>query len=264
MNLKTFAQSEPPSVSGDDANIELEALYDEFDKEEDKKAEDEQVKKQKERETVQKSEMGTLAELKVLSPFDDIAVIQRRYMPKTNRFEFSAALGNSLNNAFFNNWGAIGRVAYYLTEKHGLEFQFFWLNSNERAITESLRNDQSVQTRSLVVPENYKGISYKYVPVYGKIALFNKRIIPFDLYFSVGGGLTNTGLEEEESTINLGTGQQFYITKAMALRWDFALNVYTADIYEDNNGTLKKSTKAQTDLFIALGVSYYWPGATYR
>ena len=258
-----FAQD---SSSGGDVNVELEALYDEFDKEEDKKAKVEQEEKRKKRATISKDEIGTLAELKILSPFEDIAVIQRRYMPKTKRFEFSGALGNSLNNAFFNNWGIIGRAAYYLNEEHGLEFQFFWLNKNEREITESLRDDQSVQTRSLVVPENYKGVSYKYVPIYGKIALFNKRIVPFDLYFAAGGGLTSTGLEEEEATIYLGTGQQFYLTKSMAFRWDFALNMYQADILEDTSGSgsLSKGSKAQTDLFIALGVSYYWPGATYR
>ena len=260
----TFAQED--TSKNEDPNIELEALYDQFDKEEDTKAQVEQEEKQKQRATISKDEIGTLAELKILSPFEDIAVIQRRFMPKTKRFEFSGALGNSLNNAFFNNWGIIGRATYYLTEKHGLEFQFFWLNSNERDVTESLRNDQKVQTRSLVVPENYKGLSYKYVPVYGKIALFNKRIIPFDLYVAAGGGLTNTGLEEEEATLYLGTGQQFYLTKSLAFRWDFALNMYQADILEDKTGTnsLSKGTKAQTDLFLAIGASFYWPGATYR
>lgn len=259
-----IARAQGTSIDSNDANIELEALYDEFDKEEEQKAETEQNQKQKERATIQKDELGTLAELKILSPFEDVAVIQRRFMPKTRRFEFSGALSNSLNNAFFNNWGIVGRAAYYLNEHHGFEFQFFWLNSSEREITEGLRNDQQVQTRSLVVPENYKGLSYKYVPIYGKIALFNRTIIPFDLYFAAGGGLTATGLEEEEPTINLGTGQQFYITKSIAFRWDFALNSYQADIYQFVNNVESKSTKLQTDLFIAFGASFYWPGATYR
>ncbi len=264
---QSYVLAQTPDLdTSSEASIELEALYDEYDKQEEKKSSDEQIKKQKKRVTIDKSEEGTLAELKTLSPFENIAVIQKRFMPKTNRFEFSAALGNSLNNAFFNNWGLVSRAAYYLTEHHGFEFQFFWLNSNERDVTENLRNNQKVQTRSLVVPETYMGASYKWLPIYGKIALFNKKIVPFDLYFSAGGGMSKTGMNKQEPTMHLGTGQQFYLTKSTAFRWDFALNTYRADILEDATGTggLSPGRKMQTDLFIALGMSFYWPGATYR
>lgn len=265
LSTNSFAQNAELDTSSE-PSLELESLYDEQDKEEEKKSEVEQETKKKERETIDKSEEGTLAELKILAPFENIAIIQKRFMPKTNRFEFSGALGNSLNNAFFNNWGLVTRVAYYLTEHHGLELQYFWLNSNEREITESLRDKQRVQTRSLVVPESYMGLSYKWLPIYGKVALFNKRIVPFDLYFSAGGGLSETGLGEQEPTIQLGTGQKFYLTKSTAFRWDFALNSYRARILQDTSGTgdLEEASKMQIDLFITVGMSFYWPGATYR
>lgn len=263
LSNSAFAQTSESDTSTE-PSVELEALYDEQDKQEEKNSEIEQETKKKERETLDKSEEGTLAELKILAPFENIAIIQKRFMPKTNRFEFSAALGNSLNNAFFNNWGLVTRAAYYLTEYHGIEFQYFWLNSNEREITESLRDKQSVQTRSLVVPESYMGLSYKWLPIYGKVALFNKRIVPFDLYFFAGGGLSKTALNEQEVTIQLGTGQKFYLTKTTAFRWDFALNTYQAKLLQTTGSALQEETKTQIDLFITVGMSFYWPGATYR
>ncbi len=241
--------------------LEVETLYDTYENKEEKKRDDEQVKRTQER--VQDKEFTTLSELSELSPFSDVAVIQKRFMPKTSRFEFSADLGNTLNNAFFNNWGTIFRTSYFFNEYWGIEAMYYWLNSSMRDVTKNLEDKQKVETRSLVVPERYMGLAAKWIPVYGKIAWFNRHIVPFDLYFNLGAGTTQTR-DGSATTFQFSGGQMFFVSKSWGVRWDLAVNNYTANILERDGLVTVASQKNQTDLFLSLGFSFYWPEATYR
>ena len=91
-SMTVFAQS-------DNTDNEVESLYDTFDKEEDNRERTELRK-------VIKKETRTLKKLEDLidlAPFEDVAVIQRRYLPKTGRFDVDITAIGGLNNAFFNN-----------------------------------------------------------------------------------------------------------------------------------------------------------------
>ncbi|MCB0362614.1 MAG: hypothetical protein KDD35_07825, partial [Bdellovibrionales bacterium] len=69
---------------------------------------------------------------------------------------------------------------------------------------------------------------------------------------------------ESASTIHLGAGQSFAISKSMALRWDFSWNFYqpTAEVLVNNELVEKKSN--HDDLYLSLGMSFFFPEATYR
>lgn len=62
-------------------------------------------------------------------------------------------------------------------------------------------------------------------------------------------------------TIHLGTSQVFAWTKSMAFRWDIMWNMYQGTA-ENNDGSKEKLT--QNDLFLGLGMSFYFPEAGYR
>ncbi len=239
-----------------DSEGEVEALYDQLDANETNR----RTRSQNERAQKPRKDPTNLSELSTLSPFSDIAVIQRRFLPRTGRFDISANGMLGLNNPFFNNMGVGFRGAYYLTEKHGLELQYFWLSSSERDVTNGLK-DRNISTRSLVTAKNYMGAAYKWTPVYGKITFMNQKIVPFDLHFQAGMGLTETVQRAGETTLQIGTGQIFAINKGMAFRWDFLWHFYQAQATEEN-GTIKTTT--QDDLFISFGLSFFFPEATYR
>lgn len=254
-SLSVFAQS------AESSELEVEALYDSFDDGETKalkKAEQESTQAEAKK---KEQKFDNLSDLVELSPFGDIAVIQKRFLPKTERFELSASLANSLNNAFFNNFGATFRGAYYFNEKYAVELMYYLLQDSKRDITENLFEKQSVDTESVVVPKNFMGVSFKWSPIYGKMALFNETIVPFDIYFAAGYGLSEAVNDKSASTAHLGTGQIFSLSKSMAFRWDFMLNYYRATVL-DNKGVA--SQKNQVDLFISLGMSFYFPEAGYR
>lgn len=243
---------------GDD---ELEALYDDYDRQEVDRVSRRTVKKKK----AKKADGETaLAELVSLAPFEDIAVIQRKFLPKTNRFEFGASGMFGLNNAFFSNFGLSLRLSYYFTEKVGVELNYLHFASSARDVTDNLRSNQDINTKSIVTPDSFYGAAFKWVPIYGKMAFLNEIVVPFDTYFAPGFGMSQIKDGDSVPTLFLGTGQMFAISKRMAFRWDFVWNIYTADVATGDKNSTDTSSKVQNDLFISAGVSFYFPEAKYR
>lgn len=206
------------------------------------------------------SPLDALSSLKNLQAFSDIAVIQRKFLPKTNRFEFYGGLGTTVNNAFFMNLGLLLRMGYHLTESWGIEGSFMFLTNSKREVVDDLYTVHGINTDGLVSPEQFYGADLVWTPVYGKVSVFESRIVPFDLYFSGGFGLTKTNQAQNEPTFHVGAGQKFAISKNLALRWDFSWNFYQA-AYTDSG---VERTGDFDNLFMTLGMSFFFPEASYR
>lgn len=242
----------------------LEDLYDKYENEENKLLEKQRSEEKKSENAIEEPpadiEVNKLSELSMLSPFENIAVIQKRFLPKTMRLEMSGNGLISTNSAYFNNIGIGARLGFYFDEKYGLEAGYQVVTSSQRPITEGLVDNQRIKTSALVEPESYYGLAFKWAPVYGKIAWFQEKIIPFDLYFTPGFGFSKTTHGGSEPTFTLGLGQLFALTKSVGVRWDFYWNNYKAKITVDG----VSQTQNHNDLFLGIGLSYFIPEATYR
>ena len=209
--------------------------------------------------TPKSAEIKEVADLGKLSEFSDVAVIQKRFLPKTKRFEGYIAPSVVLNDAFFINYGLSGRLGYSFSERYSAEFLGTVLLTSERSITSDLRDKRGVLTKSLITPKSYVGVDFKWTPVYGKMTWLNAQIVPFDLYFSLGPGLTGTNQGSSEPSLHFGTGQIFARTKGTAIRWDFSWNMFFAktDAASGQKGLFNT-------LYLSLGMSFFFPEATYR
>lgn len=208
-------------------------------------------------------EMKGVSDLANLAEFKDIAVIQKRFLPKTGRFEAFGGLNGILNDKFFVNFGINGRLAYFFNERWAIEASAMALATGEKGVTRDLRERRGVVTSNFVSPTSYYGVDVKWMPVYGKMSFINRKITPFDLYFSAGAGVTNTKTEfttGSSPTIHFGTGQIFALSKSMAVRWDFSWNFYSAT--SGPAGAQVAST--YNNLFLTVGASFFFPEATYR
>ena len=204
-------------------------------------------------------EMKGVSDLANLSEFKDIAVIQKRFLPKTGRFEGFGGLNGILNDKFFVTFGGTLRLAYFFNERWAVEGIGMAFATGEKSVTKSLR-DRNVITTNFVSPTTYYGLDVKWTPIYGKMSFVNRRITPFDLYFSAGAGITNTNQGRSEPTIHFGTGQIFAITKSAAFRWDFSWNFYNATSGVQG----AKQNSLYNNLLITVGASFFFPEATYR
>ena len=203
----------------------------------------------------------TLSDLATLAPFDDIAVIQRRFLPKTGRFELSVAGFSNLNNPFYNSLGGSLRAAYYFREQYAAEVIAGAFGTSSRQSTEDLKGNRAIATDNVVTSKSFGVVAFKWNPVYGKITWLNRGIVPFDMNFSLGGGLTQTTGGENAPTLHMGTSQVFALSKWVAFRWDLMWNIYSAK-GTDQSG--REEQLSQNDLFLGVGLSLYFPEATYR
>lgn len=206
----------------------------------------------------------SMSDLDKLTPFNDIAVIQKRFMPKSQRFEFNPNIGLVTNNAFFMTTYAQARLAYAFTEKWALEFTFATFMDQKYKVTEDLKDDAQVDTKSLLLPDSYYGADLRWSPIYGKMGMFSNGIVPFDMYFSAGGGIMSTNQSTTPFAMHVGTGQIFAINKWMAFRWDLSTYFYTSAVKSANSGSTATTDQSFTDVQLSLGMSFFFPDATYR
>ncbi len=214
---------------------------------------------------VQNSRVKSLTDLNRLAPFSDISVIQRKFLPKTERYQLYLAGGLTTNSPWFLNIGAKVNFGYNFTESLGVEFSGMFLTNSERESAKEIRENNNLQPDKFVITKNYLGASLVWSPIYGKITNTSNEIIPFDMYFSGSLGMSGTNSQEKTvPTFGIGTGQIFAISKSMAFRWDYAWNFYSATPVADSNSTSAPQKSSFNDLIFTAGVSFFFPEATYR
>lgn len=238
-----------------DSDRAVEEIYEKFGGT--KKSENEKRLTEK----VEFSSQQDLTQLAKLSSFSDVAVIQRRFLPKTGRFEISGHGFTSLNNPFFNTLGLGLETGYYFKEQYAIELMYLKMTSSARDVTKDLRSRRNLSTSTVVTPDSYMGAAFKWNPIYGKMTFLNEKIIPFDMSFSFGGGVTQTNQDQSVGTFHFGAAQVFALSKSFALRWDVFWNYYQAEVKLDNG---QKGQDNHSDLMLSLGVSFYFPEVNYR
>ncbi len=198
-------------------------------------------------------------DLTSLEKIKDIAVIQKKYLDKTGRFEFFGGLNVSLNSQYFNLIGFNLVGSYHFNERWGVELQGMFLSSMERSVTEGLRTGQAITTEDIVTPESYYGLNLRWSPIYGKMSLREKTINPFEVYFTLGLGLTGTDDSQSVLTIHGGMGQVYPVSKNSTFRWELGLNNFTAKAKGNLNGTIQGKDVNANLFYISIGMSVYFP-----
>lgn len=212
----------------------------------------------------QDQEIKNITELNQLSPFSEVSVIQKKYLPKTERFQLFGGVSMVTNSPWFLNIGGKLSLSYNFTEAFGLELGGMFLSNSEREVAKEIHDNNGLEPDLFVNTKAYYGIDVVWSPVYGKISLLNERIIPFDMYFSGGFGMSDTNSQEGTvPTFHLGTGQIFALSKAWAFRWDFSWTFFSATAISKGNAT-PPAKNSYNDLTLSAGLSFFFPEAKYR
>jgi outer membrane beta-barrel protein len=214
---------------------------------------------------VQNSKVKSLNDLNKLAPFSDISVIQKKYLPKTERFQLYVAGGLTTNSPWFLNLGAKVNFAYHFSESFGVELSGMFLSNSALDSAKDLKQNNNLQPDKFVVTKNNLGVDLVWSPIYGKITNLNNEIIPFDMYFAGGAGTSSTTAQEGSvPTFHLATGQIFALSKSFAFRWDYSWNFYQATPVADATSTTAPSKSTYNDLIFTAGVSFFFPEVSSR
>jgi outer membrane beta-barrel protein len=195
-----------------------------------------------------------LSDLSKLQPFNDVSILQKRYMPKSNRLQIFGGLAVNTNDPWNSSYGENLRLGYNLTEAWGVEVTTYFMNTSPSVASNDLNSQNNVNAQSFGTVTGYTGAALIWAPIYAKMSYGTKKIIAFDMYFSAGGGSTSlTGTTASSaSAVAFGSGQIFSINRSVGFRWDLT---YTS--FQVPNGSAN-------NLLMTLGLNLYVPEARYR
>ncbi|MBC7421780.1 MAG: outer membrane beta-barrel domain-containing protein [Bdellovibrio sp.] len=214
--------------------------------------------------SAKEEKVESLTDLNRLAPFREVSVIQKKYLPKTERFQLYVAPGMATNSPWFLNLGLKVNLAYHFTESFGLELSGLFLSNSEREVAKEIRDKNGLEPEKFVNTKNYVGADFFWAPIYGKISFLNDRIVPFDMYFTVGGGTSSTNsVENNVATLHGGVGQIFAMSKSMAFRWDYSWTHFSATSTKSSTG-VAGAKNDYDDLILTAGFSFFFPEAKYR
>ena len=205
-----------------------------------------------------------------LSTFEDIVVVQRRFLQKTGRFEISPSASIFFSSEFFFQAGLGANISFYFLEKHGFELKGFYLFQIDRGVATDVYNNLRIDTAAKGVNTiSFIGLLYKWTPIYGKTSWKNKKIIPFDFSVVIGGGMSqveecrnskfsSTCLHRAlwlEPTLSLGFVQSYALSRNFTLRMDISSHYYGGLLFSKQI----PSDDHYWDTHISFNCSFYFP-----
>jgi outer membrane beta-barrel protein len=180
---------------------------------------------------------------------DLIRVIQRRPFLRRKRVEIAPSLGTNINDALVSIFVAGGALNYHLSEVMSIG-----LSGTYSLGTETDLFDRVIEDYELF-PEISKvrwsaSLDFQYAFMYGKFALFNTWIIPWDTYGVLGAGVTQTELAVHPS-LSMGLGQRYFMNRWFTLNLELRDNVYNED-YPGGSSIVN-------NILFTTGVSFFIP-----
>ncbi|MGE5182139.1 MAG: outer membrane beta-barrel domain-containing protein [Acidobacteriota bacterium] len=152
----------------------------------------------------------------------DILVVVRKPFLKVGRTELDPFVATTMNDNMITHRSIGGELAYYLTDvlAVGVEGQYFTHTFNE---TYDL---VARQARRLPTINAYKwsaALDFHYVPVYGKFAVLDHRLVTWESFFTAGIGAGQSEVIPRDPKYpgftnlliqpNIGVSMRFFLAK---------------------------------------------------
>jgi outer membrane beta-barrel protein len=208
----------------------------------------------------------------------DILVVVRKPFLKARRTELLPMLGTSMNDNMVRHYTIGGMLNYYLTDvlAIGVEGQYYQPSFREPF------DLVARQARRLPTINTYKwsaALDFHYVPVYGKFAVFDKKLITWEVFFTAGIGAGQSEVEERDKKFpgftnllimpNVGASMRFFLAKWLTVNLGIRDYVFY-DKFEptDRSPTMNATAdqaKSNADgalinnVMFQIGVSFWLP-----
>jgi len=120
-----------------------------------------------------------------------ISVVQRQRMLKKKRFEIAPQLGLTINDPYVRHYTFGADLNYWLTNRMALGLTATGLLG---ALTPRYDNIRFQQGLLLTANKTLwqANVNFTYNPFYGKIAIFNRALLHWELATTIGAGATQT------------------------------------------------------------------------
>jgi len=154
--------------------------------------------------------------------WQDIVVVIRKPFLKTRRTELQPFVGTTMNDNMLRHYTVGGELAYYLTDVLAIGVEGMYYVHSFRDPFDLVAR----QARRLPTVNEYKwsaALDFHYVPVYGKFAVLDKKLITWEAYFTAGIGAGQSEVVPRDKKFpgftnllimpNVGASMRFFLTK---------------------------------------------------
>lgn len=189
------------------------------------------------------------------SNLDRVKAVPRKAMLKRHRLELSPMAAVSLNDPYYQHYAVGGSLVFYPNDAFGIglggDYLYAHVATNNIAI---VRQDLIAVPAVFELPTLFAHLDAYWVPVYGKLSLFNSDIINFDFYLTAGIGAAKAG-SRYPLAATVGLGQRFVIGDWIALRIEVRDHVFndSQQVYGVPRSDI------QNYLLVFAGVSIFVP-----
>lgn len=184
-----------------------------------------------------------LQKAQVLAPQSQVKIVQKRIVQRFNRHELSPEIGFTSWGTTYFNTSSVALGYHYHINPHwsvGLKYSYY-LNKLtpegdkviERAIeavNQGKMGDDLAAIPAMNWPEQSYVVQLHWYPIYGKLNVYNKGVVHFDIYTILGIGQID--LRNEETMIyQAGMGVGFWISQHLTSRMEYKYKTYDVELY---------------------------------
>ena len=179
-------------------------------------------------------------------------VWQRRPFLKSERFELSTSVAQNINEPLVNFYTLGGQANYYLNEQMAIGLRGTYTLNIETSTFDDVIQDYQVFPQ-VSRPIWSGSLNFQYVPLYGKLSMFQTWIFPWELSVRGGAGWIQTFIDGHV-LVTLGATQQFFLSRWLAFNIDLDYQVFQEVIAANSTEGMLLS-----NLTLGAGFSFYFP-----
>jgi outer membrane beta-barrel protein len=210
--------------------------------------------------------------------WQDIVVVVRKPFLKVRRTELNPFVGITMNDNMIRHESIGGEFAYYLTDvlAVGVEGQYM-IHSFQEPYDLVAR-----QARRLPTLNQYNwqtALNFHYVPVYGKFAVLDKKLITWESYFTAGIGVGQSEVVPRDTKYpgftnfliqpNVGVNMRFFLAKWLTVNIGIRDYIFVDKFEPTNRSPTMNATASEAaahadsalinNLMFQAGISFWLP-----
>ena len=179
-------------------------------------------------------------------------VWQRRPFLKSERFELNTNIAQNINEPLVSFYTLGAQANYYLNEQMAIGLRGTYTLNLETSTFDDVIQDYQVFPQ-VSRPIWSSSLNFQYIPLYGKLSMFQTWIFPWELSVRGGAGWIQTFIDGHV-LVTLGATQQFFLNRWLAFNIDLDYQVFQEVIAANSNEGMLLS-----NLTLGVGFSVYFP-----
>ncbi len=185
-----------------------------------------------------------------------VRVVQQRPVLKSGRFELLLGAGLVANDQMYDHWYATANGRVHVSEWISIGATYTKFFSSEAELQTTVMEDFEVFPE-LSAYRWYAGGDVTFVAMDGKFIFFDDSIVYWDLYASIGGGVTVTSRSDDpKPTGMIGVGMRIFLTDWLTLSFELKDHMFIEKFNAGNEFVNNVTGTAGLTIFIPFGFDY--------